>query len=66
MIDDLGGYAAGLGFGEGAGDEAVEGSPGFLVDLGFEGGLEGLVGVVGAVGVGLADEEGSPRCSRCR
>ena len=35
----------------------MEGFPGFLVDLGFEGGLEGFVGVVGAEEVGVADEE---------
>ena len=45
------------GLGEGAGGVAVEGRPGFRVDLGFEGGSEGLVGVVRAEEVGVADEE---------
>src|SRR5690606_19152072 len=57
MVDDLDGYAAGFGFGEGAGGVAVEGFPGFGVDFGLEGGFQGLVGVVGAEEVGLADEE---------
>ena len=57
VVDDFDGDAAGGGFGEGAGGVAVEGRPGFGVDLGSEGGLEGLVGVVGAEEVGLADEE---------
>ena len=35
----------------------MEGFPGFLVDFGFEGGLEGFVGVVGAEEVGVAHEE---------
>ncbi len=42
------GDAAGLGFVEGARGVAVQGGPGFFVDLGFEGGFQGAVGVVGA------------------
>lgn len=57
MVDDLDGDAAGLGFFEGAGGVAVEGGPGFGVDIGFEGGFEGFVGVVLAEEVGVADEE---------
>lgn len=58
MIDHLHRDAAGSGFVEGAGGVAVEGGPGVGVDFGLEGGLEGLVGVVGAEEVGVADEEG--------
>ena len=36
---------------------AVEGRPGFLVDLGLQRGLEALVGVVRAEEIGVADEE---------
>ena len=57
VVDDLDGDAAGLGFGEGPRGVATEGGPGFPVDLGLEGGLEGLVGIVGAEEVGVADEE---------
>ena len=57
VVDDLDGDAAGFGLGEGAGGVAVERRPGVGVDLGFEGGLEGLVGVTGAEEVGVADEE---------
>ena len=57
MVDDLDGDAAGGGAVEGAGGVAVEGFPGSSVDLGLEGGLERLVGVVGAEEVGVADEE---------
>jgi hypothetical protein len=42
---------------EGAGGVAVQRGPGFLVDLGFEGGFQGAVGVVGSEEVGVADEE---------
>ena len=46
------------GFGNGPGDIAPEALPGFLVDLGLEGGLERLVGITGSAGeVGVADEE---------
>ena len=37
----------------------VERLPGFLIDLGPEGRLQGLVGVAGAEEVGVADEEAS-------
>ena len=57
MVDDFDGDAAGAGLGEGSGGVAVQGFPGFGVDLGFEGGLERLVGVAGAEEVGVADEE---------
>ncbi len=57
MIDDLDRNSAGGGLGEGAGGVAVEGVPGFAVDFGLEGGLERLVGVVGAEEVGVTDEE---------
>ena len=46
-----------VGLGKGRGGVAVEGFPGFLVDFGFQGGLEGFVGVVGAEEVGVAHEE---------
>lgn len=48
MIDDFDGDSPGLGFFEGAGGVAVEGFPGFLVDLGFEGGFQGAVRIVRA------------------
>ena len=57
MVDHLHGDAAGCGFVEGAGGVAVECCPGFFVDLGLEGGLERLVGVVCPEEVGMADEE---------
>jgi hypothetical protein len=60
MVDDLDGDAAGGGFVEGAGGVAVEGGPGVFVDFGFEGGFEGLVGVVCAEEAGVADEEAVP------
>ena len=57
VVDDLDGDAAGGRTVEGAGGVAVEGLPGVAVDFGLEGGLERLVGVVGAEEVGVADEE---------
>ncbi len=51
------GDAAGLGFVEGAGGVAVQGGPGFFVDLGFQRCFQGAVGVVLAEEVGVADEE---------
>ena len=57
MVDYFDGDAAGGGAVEGAGGVAVQGFPRFAVDLGLEGGLERLVGVVGAEKVGVADEE---------
>lgn len=57
MVDDFDGDAAASGLGEGAGHVAVEAVPGFFVDLGFQGGFEALVGIVGAKKIGLADEE---------
>ena len=58
MIDDLHGDAAAFGLVEGAGDVAVQALPGFFIDLGLQGGLEGLVRIVGAQEVGVTDEEG--------
>ena len=57
MVDHLYGDAAGFGFVEGAGGVAVQRRPGFFVDLGLERGLEGLVGIVCAEEIGVADEE---------
>ena len=57
MVDDVDGDAAGGGAVEGAGGVAVQSFPRFSVDLGLEGRLEGLVAVVGAEEVGVADEE---------
>jgi len=57
VVDHLDRDAAGGGFGEGPGDVAVEARPGLFVDLGLEGGLERLVGVVGAEKIGLANEK---------
>jgi hypothetical protein len=36
VVDDFDGVTARFGFGEGAGDVAVEALPGFFVDFGFE------------------------------
>ena len=57
MVDHLDRDAPGGGFLEGTGGVAVERFPGFFVDLGFEGGLERRVGIVGAQEIGVADEE---------
>ena len=57
MVDDLDRDASGFGFGEGAGGIAVQGVPGLGVDLGLEGGFQGLVGIVGSQEVGVANEE---------
>ena len=54
VIDDLDGNPAGLRFVERAGGIAVEGRPGVFVNLGFEGGLEGFIGVVGSEKIGVA------------
>ena len=45
MVDDFDGDAAGLGFVEWPADWRIVGRPDFLVDLGFQGRLEPLVGV---------------------
>src|SRR5665213_3120092 len=57
VVDDFYGDAAGFGFAERAGGVAVEGGPGFGVDFGFQGGFQGVVGVVGAQEISVADEE---------
>ena len=57
MIDHLHGDAARGRFGERSRSVAVKGFPSFLINLGLEGGLESLVGVVGTEEVGVADEE---------
>jgi len=57
VVDHLYRDSAGCGFSEGAGGIAVESCPGFFVDLGLEGGFEGLIGVTCAQEVGVADEE---------
>jgi hypothetical protein len=46
VINHLHSDAACSGFGERNRDVAVERFPGFLIDLGLEGGFEALVGVV--------------------
>ena len=57
MVNDFHGDAACFRFGEGAAEVAVEAAPGFLVDLCFEGGAQGFVGIALAEEVGVADEE---------
>lgn len=57
MINDFDCDAAGFWFGERSRRIAVEGSPGILVNLGFERGLERLVGVIRTKKVGVTDEE---------
>src|SRR5262245_21389874 len=57
MIDDFHGDTPGLGFIEGTGGVAVQRGPGFFVNLGFEGGLEGAVAIVRAEEVSVAKEE---------
>jgi len=57
VIDHLHGDAPSLRPGKRDGGVAVEGFPGFLIDLGLEGGFEALVGIILAEEVGLAHEE---------
>jgi hypothetical protein len=57
VVDHFDGDAPGGGFGEGPRGVAVERRPGVFVDLGLEGGLERLVGILGAEEIGVADEE---------
>src|SRR5680860_893491 len=57
MVDHLHGDAAAGRARERAGDIAIERGPGVLVDLGFQRGLERLVGVLRAEEIGVADEE---------
>ena len=57
VIDDLHRDPPRFRLGERARSIAVEALPGFLVDLGLEGRLQRLVGVVGAEEIGVADEE---------
>ncbi len=56
MVDDLDRDATRGGFVEGAGGVAVKRSPGFCVDLGFEGGFERGIRVVGAQEISMAKE----------
>ena len=57
MVDDFHRNAAGFWFIKRTGGIAVECRPGFLVNLGLEGSLEGPVWIAGAQKVGMADEE---------
>ncbi len=57
MVDYFQGDAAALGLVEGARGVAVEGGPGVGVDLCFQRGLQGAVGVVGAQEIGVANKE---------
>ena len=57
VIDHLDGDPSGDRPGERPGGVAVQRFPGFPVDFGFEGGLEGFVRVVGAEEVSVAHEE---------
>ena len=57
MVNHLHGDAAGFGLIEGPGGVALEGGPSLLVDLGLEGGLERLVGIVRPQEIGVADKE---------
>lgn len=54
----LDGEAAGFGLGEGAGGVGIQAGPGFGVDIGLEGGFQGLVGGARAEEIGVAHEEG--------
>lgn len=57
MVNDFDGEAACFRFGERARHVAIEGFPGFFVDLGFQAGLQRLVGIVRAKKIGMADKE---------
>src|SRR5580704_17822266 len=57
MIDYLYGDAAGRRLVKRARGVAVQGGPGFFVDLGLERGLERFVRIVRAQEIGVADEE---------
>src|SRR6266446_6612592 len=57
MVDDLYRNAAGLRFGEWTRSIAVERSPCFFVDLGFQRGLQRAVQIVCAKKIGVPDEE---------
>jgi len=57
VIDHLDRDTAGFGFLKSARGIAVEGGPGFFVDLGLEGGLQSAVGIVRAEEVGMTDKE---------
>jgi hypothetical protein len=57
MIYDLHRDTAGCGFIERPGGVAVQRCPGFFVDLGFQCGFEGFVGITCTQEVGVADEE---------
>ena len=57
MIDHFYGDAAGFWFVKRPGCVAFERSPGFLVDFGFESGLEGFVRIICTEKVGMTGEE---------
>src|SRR5438132_4277149 len=57
MVDDFDGDAAGLGFGEGARGVTVERSPGLLVGLSFQSGLERVVWIICTEKIGVPDKE---------
>ena len=57
MVDHLDRNATGGGLIEGTRGIAMQRFPGFFVDLGFEGGLEARIGIIGAQEIGMPDEE---------
>ena len=57
MIDHLHGDAAGFWLVERPGCVAFERGPGFLIDFGFEGGLEGFVRIICTEKIGVTGEE---------
>ena len=57
MVDHLHRDLAAFGLAEGAAAAGVEVGPGRFVDLGPQGAMELLVGLVGAGEIGVADEE---------
>ena len=57
MIDNLHGNAAGFWFVKRPGYIAFERGPGFLIDFGFESGLEGFVRIICTEKIGVTGEE---------
>ena len=57
VVDHLYRNPTGLRLREGPRSVAMKRFPGFLVDFGFEGGLEGFVGIVGAEEICVPDEK---------